>query len=345
MFTGAGGLADYNMPEDVNFLGVALLYTPSPAELQSPASGMSSPAAASALSVGSLGGISPGTPDRKVQQSSSPAPTVRRGIAPLLAKDGSEPGAAPAAVLASPGLVGHVSSPGEAVAEAGPAKGRGRGCSHKDSLTAVEETLAEPEKEREPKQRGRRSGRVISCPAGEAEAAEAVAEEAGAAAAGAAVAEGRPEKRRHRSGQATSQPAEEAEEAKAVPEEAEGTVAEVRPKSRARVKHSQLTSSPAIEAEAEELAREEFSQRVDWHAVGKLKTFAGRYAPNSKAGLLTWMTRRFLFYSQVPQEYHTTKLQRSFWKYLGDKVQGGGTNESEAARQFVQEGLAGAAAE
>jgi hypothetical protein len=83
MFTGAGGLADYNMPEDVNFLGVALLYTPSPAELQSPASGMSSPAAASALSVGSLGGISPGTPDRKVQLSSSPAPTVRHGIAPL----------------------------------------------------------------------------------------------------------------------------------------------------------------------------------------------------------------------------------------------------------------------
>jgi hypothetical protein len=98
MFTGAGGLADYNMPEDVNFLGVALLYTPSPAELQSPASGMSSPAAASALSVGSLGGISPGTPDRKVQLSSSPAPTVCRGIAPLLAKDGSKPGAAPAAV-------------------------------------------------------------------------------------------------------------------------------------------------------------------------------------------------------------------------------------------------------
>jgi hypothetical protein len=384
MFTGAGGLADYNMPEDVNFLGVALLYTPSPAELQSPASGMSSPAAASALSVGSLGGISPGTPDRKLQQSSSPAPTVRRGIAPLLAKDGSKPGAAPAAVLAPLGLVGHVSSPEEAVAEAGPAKGGGRGgrsCKH--SQGAVAETLVTPEKEPEPKQRGhrsgwviscpageaeaaeavaeeagaavaevqpkkrgRRSGRVISCPAGEAEAAEeAVAEEAGAAAAGAAVAEGRPEKRRHRSGQATSQPAEEAEEAKAVPEEAEGTVAEVRPKSRARVKHSQLTSSPAIGVEAEELAREDFSPRVDWHAVGKLKTFAGRYAPNSKAGLLTWMTRRFLFYSQVPQEYHTTISQRSFWKYLDDKLQGGGTSEPEAARQFVQEGLAGAAAE
>jgi len=150
--------------------------------------------------------------------------------------------------------------------------------------------------------------------------------------------EGQPEKRRRRSGQATSQPAEEAEEAEAVAEEAEGTVAEVRPKSRARVKHSLLTSSPAIGAEAEELAGEDFSQHVDWHAVGKLKTFAGRYPPNSKAGLETWVTRRALFYSQVPQEYQTTKLQLSFWKYLGDKVQGAGMSESEAARQFAQEG-------
>ena len=382
MFAGTGGLADYNMPEDVNFRGVELLHTPSPAAChkhQSPPSGMSSPAAALALSAGSLGGFSPGTPDRKVQLSSSPAPTARRGIAPLLARDGSEPGAAPAA----PGLVGHVSSPGEAVAEAGPAKGRGRGGrSRKDSLAAVEETLAEPEKEPEPKQRGRRSGRVISCPAREAEAAEAVAEEAGAAVAGVqpktrararrsqstsspaivaeeAVAEeveGPPEKRRRRSGHATSQPAEEAETVEAVAEEAEATAAEVRPKSRARVKHSPLTSSPAIVAEgaeaivaegaeAEEVAGEDISQHVDWEAVRKLKTFAGRYPPNSQAGLGTWVTRRALFYSQVPQEYQTTKLQLSFWKYLGDKVQGAQMSESEAARHFVQEGRAGAAAE
>ena len=31
MFAGTGGLADYNLPEDVNFRGVDLLRTPSPA--------------------------------------------------------------------------------------------------------------------------------------------------------------------------------------------------------------------------------------------------------------------------------------------------------------------------
>jgi hypothetical protein len=117
-----------------------------------------------------------------------------------------------------------------------------------------------------------------------------------------------------------------------------------------------LTSSPAIVAEgaeaivaegaeAEEVAGEDISQHVDWEAVRKLKTFAGRYPPNSQAGLGTWVTRRALFYSQVPQEYQTTKLQLSFWKYLGDKVQGAQMSESEAARHFVQEGRAGAAAE
>ena len=348
MFAGTGGLANYNMPEDVNFRGVELLHTPSPAachKYQSPPSGMSRPAAALALSAGSLEGFSPGTPDRKVQQSSSPAPAARRGVAPLLTRDGSEPEAAPAAVLAHPGLVGQVSSPEEVVAEAGLAKGRGRGGrSRKDSPAAVVETLAEPEKEPAPKQRGRRSGQVISCPAGEASAAEeAVTEEAEAAVVG--EVQPKPVKRGRRSGpQATSTPAEEAEDAEAVPEEPEATAAEVRPKSRARVKHSPSTSSPV---EAEEVADEfsQLSQHVDWEAVRKLKTFAGRYPPNSQAGLGTWVTRRAMFYSTVPQEYQTTKLQLSFWKYVGDKVQGAGMSESEAARQFVQEGLAGAAAE
>ena len=226
MFAGTGGLANYNMPEDVNFRGVELLHTPSPAachKYQSPPSGMSRPAAALALSAGSLEGFSPGTPDRKVQQSSSPAPAARRGVAPLLTRDGSEPEAAPAAVLAHPGLVGQVSSPEEVVAEAGLAKGRGRGGrSRKDSLAAVVETLAEPEKEPAPKQRGRRSGQVISCPAGEAAAAEeGVTEEAEAAVVVGEV-QPKPVKRGRRSGpQATSMPAEEAEDAEAVPEEAE----------------------------------------------------------------------------------------------------------------------------
>jgi hypothetical protein len=84
---------------------------------------------------------------------------------------------------------------------------------------------------------------------------------------------------------------------------------------------------------------------INWELVQRirgLKTFAGRYMPETKAGMVTWMNRRNLFYSLVPQENQTTKLQLSFWKYLSEQT-GAGMSEADATRQFVQDGQAGAA--
>jgi hypothetical protein len=190
---------------------------------------------------------------------------------------------------------------------------------------------------------------VTSCPADEAAASKAVAEEAAAA-----VAEVQPKTRtRVRSSPATSSPA-------IVAEEAGAEAVAVQPKKRSR-RSGPSASRPAIETAEEEEAVaqdaeavahnvavvlgtiEDFSQQVDWEAVQQLKTFAGRYAPNTKDGAGTWVTRRILFYSLVPPYvYQTSKLQLSFWKYLSEKVRTG-MSETDAARQFVREGRARAA--
>ena len=90
MFAGTAGLSDCNMPEDVNFRGVELLRTPSPAawsKSQTPGSGASCPASASAETPGCDSQVGPGTPETLVRKlSSSPFPTRRRGITPLSAE-------------------------------------------------------------------------------------------------------------------------------------------------------------------------------------------------------------------------------------------------------------------
>ena len=98
----------------------------------------------------------------------------------------------------------------------------------------------------------------------------------------------------------------------------------------------------AVAAEGDGGFWETLGQHVNWEAVRKLKTFAGRYLPNSQSGAVTWMTRRTLFFSLVPEGNQTTKLQLIFWKYLSEKA-AAGMSEEYAARQLVEERLAGAA--
>ena len=391
MFAGTGGLADYNLPEDVNFRGLDLLRTPSPAAWSKPWT------PGSGATGGHYDQVCLETPEEKVrrpagQLSSGPAPAKDLGTAPPLAAAIVTFGAVPATADAPPGLAGLISPPDAAGAAGVPAKGRGRrsGLAYNSSQAAVEGTAAEAE-EVLPKKRARKGK--------PAPGHQAVADEPGAglAAAGAddggqappegtaeEVEEVLPKKKARRRGPATSHPAVadepgaelaavaadagEAEEqpkarararstatassSPAETEQAEAEAAEEQPKKRAR-QGGPSTSGPSLEAEAEAVAvevetlgamgYEDFAQHVDWDAIRKLKTFAGRYLPNTKAGSGTWVTRRTLFFSLVPQEYQTTKLQLSFWKYQSEKT-GAGMSEVEAARQFALEGQAGAAA-
>ena len=83
-------------------------------------------------------------------------------------------------------------------------------------------------------------------------------------------------------------------------------------------------------------AMADMGQHVDWDAVRKFKTFAGRYMPSTQSGAATWMTRRSLFFFLVPHGYQTTRLQLVFWKFLSEKLQAG-MCEGDAARMFLQE--------
>ena len=70
MFAGAASLSDCNTPEDVNFRGVELLRTPSPAawhKSQTPGSGASCLASASAETLVCDSQVGPGTPEMKVR--------------------------------------------------------------------------------------------------------------------------------------------------------------------------------------------------------------------------------------------------------------------------------------
>ena len=372
MFAGAAGLSDCNMPEDVNFRGVELLRTPSPAawsKSQTPGTGASCPASASAKAPGCDSQVGPGTPETLVRKlSSSPFPTKRRGITPLSAEAGRQPGAAPPAVLTPLGQAGDFSTPGTAGAAEAPALGQGRGRGRSHSQDLADETPAAEAVEAQPKKRARRSGQQsTSQPAATEEPeAEPAAEEAEAAEAEVqpktrAGAKGRPstsspavteqadaegavalpKKRARRSGPSTSRPAaEEAVEGATVTPEADA----------AKVDDGvALGSIAAPDAEAAAVdgrvalgAMADMGQHVDWDAVRKFKTFAGRYMPSTPSGCQTWMTRRNLFFSLAPHGYQKTRLQLVFWKFLSEKMQAG-MSEGDAARMFLQEGPVGAA--
>ena len=380
MFAGTGGLSDYNLPEDVSFRGVDFLRTPSPAMLaksQSPGSGVKSLAPAAAGTAGSFDQV--GTPDAKVgrpavQLSSSPAPAWRLGTLPGWL--GPAPaagwlGAAPAAALAPPQLADDISS-SEAVQEEAwvPAKGRGQRSGHagNSSQAPTEKAPAEVAVEVQPKKRGRRSRPATSQPATVEEPDEEPAEEAEAevqpkrrarvksrlsssspATADQAEAEGveeQPRKRARRSGPSTSKPAVTAAGAVAAPDAAaedEPVAPDAAAEEEAVAPEAEAAEVDGGEVDGSAAGEEDFSQLVDWDAVRKLKTFAGRYLPKTRDGAGTWVTRRTLFFTLVPLEYQTTRLQLSFWKYLSEKT-GAGVSEADAAHQFVQEGTAAGAA-
>lgn len=258
--------------------------------------------------------------------------------------------AAPAAALAPTELTGAINTPDVAEAAGVPAKGRGqrKGHADKSSLVPADGTPAEEAVEVQPKKRACRHGPATSHSAvSEEPDAEPAAEEADAG-----EAEVQPKKQaRARSRLSTS--------SAATAEQAVAEEVEEQPRKRGR-RSGPSTSKPAV-AEEETVAPDAevvevdggvaigcigeldyYSQQVNWDAIRPLKTFAGRYQPKNKDGAGTWVTRRTLFYHLVPEEYQTTRLQLSFWKYLSEKTLAG-LSEADAARQFVQEGLAGAA--
>ena len=147
-----------------------------------------------------------------------------------------------------------------------------------------------------------------------------------------------PKKRARRSGPSTSRPAEEAAAGATAAPEAEAVAI-----NGGEALGTAAVAPDAVAAEGDSGSLEaELGQHVNWEAVRKLKTFAGRYLPNSQSGAVTWMTRRTLFFSLVPEGNQTTKLQLIFWKYLSEKA-AAGMSEEYAARQFVEERSAGAA--
>ena len=356
MFSGTAGLADCNLPEDGNFRGADLLRTPSPAAWSK--SGASCPAGTPPVDDSQ---VCPGTPVTRVSQlSSSPTPTGHPGIAPLLAKAGQMLGAAPAAAQAPLGLAGNISSRTAtgAVGAFVSSRGQGSGQSPYGSQAPGEGSPAEEVLEDQPKKRPRRGGPSTSLPAvaeePEAEPATAKADAAedkvqsrtGARVRGrssksscpavalhdqAEEAE-QPKKRARRSGPSTSRPAEEAAAGATAAPEAEAVA--INGGGDALGAAAVAPDAVAAEGNSGSLGAE-LGQHVNWEAVRKFKTFAGRYLPNSQSGAVTWMTRRTLFFSLVTEGNQTTKLQLIFWKYLSEKAAAGMPEEC-AARRFVK---------
>ena len=198
----------------------------------------------------------------------------------------------------------------------------------------VEEPAEEAEAEVQPKRRARVKSRLSSSSPATAEQAEAEGVEE------------QPRKRARRSGPSTSKPAVTAAGAVAAPDaaaEEEPVAPDAAAEEEAVAPDAEAVEVDGGEVDGSAAGEEDFSQQVDWDAVRKLKTFAGRYLPKTRDGAGTWVTRRTLFFTLVPLEYQTTRLQLSFWKYLSEKT-GAGVSEADAACQFVQEGTAAGAA-